>query len=147
MLGHEPTLIATTGYQMTASSPRGTFSQAELTADRVITRCITRSPVSSAQLKVSHRELAAVGEMGVPINVGSWRVWCVTRTSLSRGDYPVPGTSVSGERGIPLSGRRLGDVGLSAAGCVCIAGGWAGRVRTGMAAMDRTVAVMMRSGW
>jgi len=43
----------------------------------VITRCITRSPVSSAQLKVSHRELAAVGEMGVPINVGSWRVWRV----------------------------------------------------------------------
>ena len=32
-------------------------------------------PVSSAQLKVSHRELAAVGELGVPINVGSWRVW------------------------------------------------------------------------
>jgi hypothetical protein len=47
MLRHEPTLIATTGYQMTASSPRGTFSQAELTADRVITRCITRSAVSS----------------------------------------------------------------------------------------------------
>jgi hypothetical protein len=43
MLRHEPTLIATTGYQMTASSPRGTFSQAELTAERVITRCITRS--------------------------------------------------------------------------------------------------------
>jgi hypothetical protein len=37
MLRHEPTLIATTGYQLTASSPRGTFSQAELTADRVIT--------------------------------------------------------------------------------------------------------------
>jgi hypothetical protein len=32
MLRHEPTQIATTGYQMTASSPRGTFSQAELTA-------------------------------------------------------------------------------------------------------------------
>ena len=32
MLRHEPTLIATTGYQMTASSPRGTFSKAELTA-------------------------------------------------------------------------------------------------------------------
>jgi hypothetical protein len=51
MLGHEPTLIATTGYQMTASSPRGTFSQAELTADRVITRCITQhlttSPIAS----------------------------------------------------------------------------------------------------
>ena len=30
---------------MTASSPRGTFSQAELAGDRVITRCITR-PVS-----------------------------------------------------------------------------------------------------
>jgi site-specific recombinase XerD len=43
MLGHESALIATTGYQMTASSPRGTFSQAELTAERVITRCITRS--------------------------------------------------------------------------------------------------------
>jgi len=28
MLRHEPTLITTTGYQMTASSPRGTFSQA-----------------------------------------------------------------------------------------------------------------------
>jgi hypothetical protein len=42
--------------------------------DWVITRCITRSPVSSAQLKVSHREPAAVGEVGVPINVGSWRV-------------------------------------------------------------------------
>jgi hypothetical protein len=43
MLRHEPTLIVTTGYQLTASPPRGTFSQAELTADRVITRCITRS--------------------------------------------------------------------------------------------------------
>ena len=30
---------------MTASSPRGTFSQAELTEVRVITRCITR-PIS-----------------------------------------------------------------------------------------------------
>jgi hypothetical protein len=57
---------------MTASSPRGTFSQAELAGDRVITRCITRSPVSSAQLKVSHRDLWPLGEMGVPINVGSW---------------------------------------------------------------------------
>ena len=38
MLRHEPTLAATTGYQMTASSPRGTFSQAELTADRALGR-------------------------------------------------------------------------------------------------------------
>jgi hypothetical protein len=38
MLCHEPTLIATIGYQMTASSPRGTFSQAELTAERVTRR-------------------------------------------------------------------------------------------------------------
>ncbi len=30
---HEPTLIATARSQMAASSPRGTFSQAELTAD------------------------------------------------------------------------------------------------------------------
>ncbi len=37
----ELTLIATAKSQMTASSPRGTFSQAELTAERVITRCIT----------------------------------------------------------------------------------------------------------
>ena len=36
MLRHEPTLITTTGYQMTASSPRGTFSQAELTADGTV---------------------------------------------------------------------------------------------------------------
>ena len=42
--------------------------------DRVITRFITRALVSSARLKVSHRELAAVGKLGVPINVGSWRV-------------------------------------------------------------------------
>ena len=39
---HEPTLIAAARSQMTASSPRGTFSQAELSAFRVITRCITR---------------------------------------------------------------------------------------------------------
>ena len=38
---HEPTLIAAARSQMTASSPRGTFSQAELTAERVITRFIT----------------------------------------------------------------------------------------------------------
>jgi hypothetical protein len=38
MLGHEPTLIATIGYQMTASSPRGTFSQAEPTAELVTRR-------------------------------------------------------------------------------------------------------------
>ena len=39
---HEPTVIAAARSQMTASSPRGTFSQAELAGDRVITRCITR---------------------------------------------------------------------------------------------------------
>jgi hypothetical protein len=39
---HEPALIAAARSQMTASSPRGTFSQAELAGDRVITRCITR---------------------------------------------------------------------------------------------------------
>ena len=39
---HEPTLIATARSQMAASSPHGTFSQAELTAERVITRFITR---------------------------------------------------------------------------------------------------------
>jgi hypothetical protein len=44
---HEPTLIAAARSQMTASSPRGTFSQAELAGDRVITRCITRSAVSA----------------------------------------------------------------------------------------------------
>jgi hypothetical protein len=51
MLRHEPTLIATTRSRMTASSPRGTFSQAELTADRVITRCITR-PVSAPRATI-----------------------------------------------------------------------------------------------
>jgi hypothetical protein len=35
---HQPTLIAAARSQTTASSSRGTFSQAELTADRVITR-------------------------------------------------------------------------------------------------------------
>jgi len=40
---HEPTLIEPARSQMTASSPRGTFSQAELTAERVITRYITHS--------------------------------------------------------------------------------------------------------
>jgi len=38
MLRHEPMLSATTGYQMTASSPRGTFSQAEITAELVTHR-------------------------------------------------------------------------------------------------------------
>jgi hypothetical protein len=38
---HQPTLIAAARSQTTASSPRGTFSQAELTDERVITRCIT----------------------------------------------------------------------------------------------------------
>ena len=40
---HEPSPIATARSQMTASSPCGTFSPAELTEVRVITRCITRS--------------------------------------------------------------------------------------------------------
>ena len=40
---HEPTLIAAARSQRTASSPRGTFSPAELTEVRVITRCITRA--------------------------------------------------------------------------------------------------------
>ena len=40
---HEPTFIATARSQMTASSPRGTFSQTELTGERVMTRCITRT--------------------------------------------------------------------------------------------------------
>jgi hypothetical protein len=35
---HEPTLIAAARSQMTASSPRGTFSQAELTAELVTRR-------------------------------------------------------------------------------------------------------------
>jgi hypothetical protein len=38
MPSHEPTLIAAARSHMTASSPRGTFSQAELAAERVITR-------------------------------------------------------------------------------------------------------------
>src|SRR5262249_12978347 len=37
---HEPTLIAAARSQMTASSPRGTFSQAELTAVKLVTRRI-----------------------------------------------------------------------------------------------------------
>jgi hypothetical protein len=48
MRRHEPTLIAAARSQMTASSPRGTFSQAELAGDRVITRCITR-PLDGAR--------------------------------------------------------------------------------------------------
>jgi hypothetical protein len=94
---HEPTLIAVARSQMTASSPRGYFSQAELTAERVKTRFITRSPVSSAQLKVSHRELAAVGEMGVPINVGSWRVWRVIQHESC--PWGLPGTGERRYRG------------------------------------------------
>jgi len=47
--------------------------------------------VSSAQLKVSHRELAAVGEIGVPINVGSWRVRRVIQDESCPWDYPVSG--------------------------------------------------------
>jgi hypothetical protein len=35
---HEPTLIAAARSQMTASSPRGTFSQAELTGELVTRR-------------------------------------------------------------------------------------------------------------
>ena len=60
---HEPTLIATARSQMTVSSPRGTFSQAEPTADRVITRCITRSakaaPVMSHRYRAEERTLQA----------------------------------------------------------------------------------------
>jgi hypothetical protein len=49
---HEPTLIAAARSQVTASSPRGTFSQAELTGDWVITRCITRPvPVPGAAIR------------------------------------------------------------------------------------------------
>jgi hypothetical protein len=39
---HEPTKIAAGKSHMSASSPRGTFSLAELTGGRVITRRITR---------------------------------------------------------------------------------------------------------
>jgi hypothetical protein len=52
-------------------------------AGRVITRCITRSPVSSAQLKVSHRELAAVEEMGVPDQRGFVECGASFSTSLA----------------------------------------------------------------
>jgi hypothetical protein len=45
-------LIAAARSQTTASSPRDTFSQAELTADRVITRCITWSAKAAP---VTHR--------------------------------------------------------------------------------------------
>lgn len=69
----------------------------------MITGYTTRSPVSSARLKVSHR-------------------------------------------GMPLPGRRLGDVSPSAVNYLCVVGGWARRVRTGMATMDRMAAAMMKSG-
>jgi hypothetical protein len=94
-------------------------------SDRVIQRVITRSAVSSAQLKVSHRELAAVGEMGVPINVGSWRVWCVIQhESCPVGTTRYRGTSASAARGIPLSGRGRGTIAVWIAGrprpcCAC----------------------------
>ena len=57
---HKPTLIEPARSQMTASSPRGTFSQAELTAEWVITRRITRNAESSAGLKVPHVELTVL---------------------------------------------------------------------------------------
>jgi hypothetical protein len=51
---HEPTLIAAARSHMTASSPRGTFSQAELTGDWVITRCITRSLLSQGYTQAAY---------------------------------------------------------------------------------------------
>jgi hypothetical protein len=49
---HQPTSIAAARSQTTASSPRGTFSQAELTDERVITRRITRPvPVTAATIR------------------------------------------------------------------------------------------------
>ena len=54
---HEPTMIAAARFQMTASSPRSTFSQAELTGEQVITRSITRSSVSSVSAEASFRWL------------------------------------------------------------------------------------------
>jgi hypothetical protein len=54
MSRHEPTLIATARSQMTASSPHRIFSRTELTADRVITRGITRPvPVPGATIQDS----------------------------------------------------------------------------------------------
>ena len=50
----EPTLIAAARSQMTASSPRGTFSQAELTADWAITRCITRQSAAAPRQRHRH---------------------------------------------------------------------------------------------
>jgi hypothetical protein len=51
---HEPTLIATARSQITASSPRGTFSQAELTAELVIPRCITRPDAGARRYQPGH---------------------------------------------------------------------------------------------
>ncbi len=43
---------------MTVNSPRGTFSPAELTGDRVITRCITRPmPVPGATIRAMPGDL------------------------------------------------------------------------------------------
>jgi len=56
----EPALIAAARSQMTASSPRGTFSQPELTADRVITRCITRPMSASGATMVMPADLEPV---------------------------------------------------------------------------------------
>ena len=61
---HEPTLIAAARSQMTASSPRGTFSQAELSAFLVITRCITRNARVSA-LTDRHAAAASVVVLAV----------------------------------------------------------------------------------
>ena len=49
---HEHTLIAAARSQRTASSPPGTFSPAELTEDRVVTRFITPSVAADGKPSV-----------------------------------------------------------------------------------------------
>jgi hypothetical protein len=65
-------LIAAARSQMTASSPRVTFSPPELTADRVITRCITRPmSVPGATIRAMPGDLEPLPALVYPVAPGA----------------------------------------------------------------------------
>ena len=99
MPAREPALIAAARSQMTASSPRGTFSQAELAADRVITRCITRSmPVPGATIRAKLRDLKRQGpQPPLPRRAGS-ALLAAEMLGRVRAGLPMIGELGSGSR-------------------------------------------------
>jgi integrase/recombinase XerD len=140
MRRHEPTLIAAARSRMTASSPRGTFSQAELAGDRVITRCITRSmPVPGGTIRAMPGDLE---RLPVPAAASGASPAAVAGELLGRVRAELPVVGELGEReqllvSAWLTGLRSARTRRAYAEDVVAWLGWLARRETGALAAGR----------